>query len=335
MNEKILVINPGHAKAGTTTFQFLLKSLNVNILAKPTEDQTKTIWFKLFKERLFKSKYEIKKNEYNYYKLKNNFKDYLKSFFNNQKRVSVFSDEGMCGMSHYVRKTGELSGIYNLNIFKEVIEEIENELNIKIITKFVINIRKQHSIILSSYFYDAAYSKIMSVEDFFKKIIQSEDYKNLFDYTLLVKEINKIFNSEILILPLELLINDQKKYMDKFCKFIDLEVNIRDQQVHLIKNHIIKDGRKKYFLRSERFSPIYYLAAVIHDWLKKIKIYKKKFRNNTLLIIIYQIIKPKVKETLVEQNLELFQNEIKNLYKNSNLELEKIANINLKELGYY
>ena len=347
MNEKILVIHPGYSKSGTTTFQHFLKSLNVNILAKPTEFQTKTIWFKLFKEHLFKNKYEIKKNEYDFFKLKNDFKDYLKSFFNNQKRISVFSDEGLIMLG----RLNSYFGIYNLYIFKEVIEEIENELNIKIIIKFVITIRQQHSMILSIYHqgkpdllstedYGESYSGHMSIEDFFKRIIQSEDYRNLFDNTLLVKRINKIFNSEILILPLELLRKDKGKYIDKLCKFIGLEVNSRvnidDKLIHLNKNHIIKDGQKRYFLLSTpRLNPIFYLASVIHNRLKKIEIYKKNFKNNTLLKIIYQMVIPKEKRVLVEGNPDLFQNEIKNLYKNSNLELEKIANINLKELGYY
>jgi len=64
MNKKILLIHPGYRKTGTTTFQYLLKFLNVNILAKPLEeDHNKTIWFKLFKEPLFKDKYKIKKKE--------------------------------------------------------------------------------------------------------------------------------------------------------------------------------------------------------------------------------------------------------------------------------
>ena len=41
------------------------------------------------------------------------------------------------------------------------------------------------------------------------------------------------------------------------------------------------------------------------------------------------------KKVLAEQNLDLFQNEIKNLYKDSNLELEKLTNSNLKEFDYY
>ena len=50
MNEKILVIHPGYARTGVGTFQrYLLKSLNVNILAKPVKNQCGTIWFKLFK----------------------------------------------------------------------------------------------------------------------------------------------------------------------------------------------------------------------------------------------------------------------------------------------
>ena len=349
MNEKILLIHPGYAKTGTTTFQELLKSLNINILAKPTKDQSRTVWFKLFKEHLLDAKrykYQVvKKERYDYFKLKSDFKDYLKSFFNNQKRISVFSDEGLLG------QMGDPRGIYNLYIFKEIIEEIENELNIKIIIKFVIAIRKQHSMILSIYHegkpdllstenYGERYSEHMSIEDFFKRIIQSEDYRNLFDYTLLVKRINKIFNSEILILPLELLRKDNEKYIDKLCKFIGLEVNnkvnIADKLIHLNKNHIIKDDRKRYFLlTTPRFSQIYYLASVAHNWLKKIEIYKKNFENITLLKIIYQIIKPKKKGVLVEGNLDLFQNEIKNLYKDSNLKLEKMTNINLKELGYY
>jgi len=231
-------------------------------------------------------------------------------------------------------------GMYNLYVFKEVIEEIENELNIKIIIKFVITIRDQHSVILSSYYYGLVdHSKFPSIEDFLKKIIQLEEYKNLFNYTLFAKKIIKIFDPEILILPLELLIKDPEKYIDKLCKFIDLEVNsevnIKDKLVHLNKNYIIKDGRKRYVLRRVPFSQIYYLASIIHNWLKKIKIYKKNFRNSILLKIIYKIIRPKVKRVLTKDNPELLQNEIKNLYKNNNLELEKIANINLDELDYY
>jgi len=54
MNEKILVIHPGYTRSGTVAFQHFLKSLNVNILAKPVENQSETIWYKLFKEHLFK-----------------------------------------------------------------------------------------------------------------------------------------------------------------------------------------------------------------------------------------------------------------------------------------
>ena len=72
MNEKILVIHPGYARSGVGTFQwYLLKSLNVNILAKPTENQFKTTWYKLFKEHLSKSLYDIKKKEYDFFKVKN------------------------------------------------------------------------------------------------------------------------------------------------------------------------------------------------------------------------------------------------------------------------
>ena len=197
MNKKILVIHPAYNRSGSVTFQHFLKSLEVNILTKPVKNQASTIWFRLFKEHLIEDKYEIKKKEYDYYKLKNDFKDYLKSFFNNQKKISVFSDEGLLG-PHGSK------GNNNLNVFKEIIDEIENELNIKIVIKFILSIRKQHGRILSVYHSNQENSGRMSLEDFFKKIIQSDYYKNLYDYTCLVKKINKIFNSEILILLLEL-----------------------------------------------------------------------------------------------------------------------------------
>ena len=360
MNEKILVIHPCSSRTGAVTFQHMIKYLDVNILTKPT-DQTEPIWHKLFKEPLLKNKYykakivlENQQNskKMNYHKLRNDFKDYLKSFFKNQKKISVLSDTGLLGQFG----DPDPRHIDNLYIFKDIIEEIKNELNIKIIIKFIITIREQHSWILSIYHqgyidllskenYGESYSKHMSIEDFFKRIIQSENYRNLFDHTLIVKRIRKVFNSEILTLPVELLKKDKEKYIYKICKFINLEVNINEKLIHLQKapankNYIIKDGRKIYFLQNIPFSRIFYLALIIHNWLKKIKIYNENFRKNILLKIIYKIVRPKSKRVFVNQqhiqkNRDLFQNEIKNLYKDSNLELEKITNTNLKELGYY
>lgn len=360
MNEKILVIHPCSSRTGTVAFQHMIKSLNVNILSKPTA-QTNLSWHKLFHEPLLKNKYykakivfESQQNSkaLNYHKLRNDLKDYLKSFFNNQKRISIISDTSLLG------QFGDPDPRYidNLYILKDIIEEIKNELNVKIIIKFIITIRKQHSWILSIYHqghidllskenYAESYSKHMSIEDFLKKIIQSENYKNLFDHTLIVKRINKVFNSEILTLPVELLKKDEEKYIDKLCKFIDLEVNNKDiltylQKAPANKNYIIKDGRKLYFLKNTPFSRIFYLALIFHNWMKKIKIYRENFRNNILLKNVYQIVRPKSKRVFVDRqhipkNLDLFQNEIKNLYKDSNLELEKITDTNLKELGYY
>ena len=141
-------------------------------------------------------------------------------------------------------------------------------------------------------------------------------------------------------MPVELLKKDEEKYIDKLCKFIDLEINSKvtaeDKEIPLNKNRISKEGKERYFLVTKpSFSKIFYLASAIHYRLKKIEIYKKNFKKNTLLKIIYKTLEPKLKRVLVERDLDLFQNEIKNLYKDSNLKLEKMTDINLKELGYY
>ena len=54
IREKIeFVLHPGFIKTGTTTFQDILKQLDVCILAKPVENQTSKPWFLLFKEHLY------------------------------------------------------------------------------------------------------------------------------------------------------------------------------------------------------------------------------------------------------------------------------------------
>ena len=330
MREKILLIHPGYAKTGTTTLQAQFKYLDINVLGKPAENQSKTIWFKFFKEKFFFNKYRLKTKVENYEKTKNKFKDYLKIYFNNNKKVSIYSDEGMLG------PLGNHLNISNLLSLKEIIAEIQNELNIKIKVKFILSIRQQYDLILSMYLYSTQFSESMSGRDFFKKIIVSEDYKKMFDFTFLVKKINKIFNSQILILPLELLINDETKYVDKFCKFAEIKNNIHNKLIHLNQNYILTDGKKKYYKKMQNhFSPIYYSGILIHFYLKKLKIYQKNFRNNTFLKKIYKHIKPKNKRVEVEENFDFYKNEIKLLYKNSNMELEKLCNVNLKELKYY
>ena len=82
-------------------------------------------------------------------------------------------------------------------------------------------------------------------------------------------------------ITLELFRKDKGKYIDKLCKFIGLEVNsrvnIEDKLIHLNKNYIIKDGKKRYFTQTTpRFTKIFRLASVIHNWLKKIEIQSRK-----------------------------------------------------------
>ena len=331
MKSKVLIIHPGFSKTGTSSFQEILRTLNVNILAKPCENQHRTTWFKLFKSHLYSGKNQ---KPYNYYELKKNFKDYLKSFFNNQKTVSVFSDEGILGP--ITEGTIEVNNLY---IFNEIIKEVENELDIKITIKLVFTIRKQYNCITSSFYFWEKFHKTISIKEFYEKVIKFKEYRNLFDYTFTIKKIIEILNSEVLILPLELLEKDQKKYIHEFCKFTNLnmsEIKI-NEKIHENKNYVLKSSTKNYFFSYIAYNrTIYSLFSIIHNQLKKIDIYNKNFRNNVLLKFIYQLIKPKRKRILAENSdYILFQNEIKSVFKKSNLELEKLTNIKLKDFDYY
>ena len=331
MIEKILVIHPNFPKTGTTSFQNLLKSININILAKPTIDQTKTIWFKFLKESLYPAnQFSGRIDQYNFLNLKKDFKNYLKEFFKNQKKISVLSDEGLLG------RFDSVLGFYNLNILKGVIEEIEKELNIKMVIKVVLTIREQHDLILSTYFHNSIhFSKDLTLEIFLKRFTQSKDYENIFNYTHYIKKIKKIFNSEVLILPLELMERNPEIYIDKFCKFIEINEAFSGKMLNLNNNHILIDAEKRYFERKWNSALLFKLGSIIHTSLKKIKMYDKNFKNSSVLNNIYYSIKPKKNKKVTSQDQNFYKKEIKELYKDSNIELEKTTDLNLKELGYY
>lgn len=227
-------------------------------------------------------------------------------------------------------------GFYNLNILKDIIGEIEKELNIKIVVKIILTIREQHSLILSTYFYYSFdFFKDLTLETFLKKFLQSKDYENLFNYSHHIKKIEKIFNSEVLILPLELMARNPEIYIDKFCKFIEINEDSSRKLLNLNSNHIVINGEKKYFERSEGPGSFFKLGSIIHNSLKKINIYNENFESSSTLKKIYSFIRPKTKKKMTLQDQNFYKKEIKELYKSSNIELEKTANINLKELGYY
>ena len=63
--------------------------------------------------------------------------------------------------------------------------------------------------------------------------------------------------------------------------------------------------------------------------------YDKNFKNNSVLNSIYYSIIPKINKKVTSQDQNFYKKEIKELYKDSNIELEKTTDLNLKELGYY
>ena len=74
------ILHPGFIKTGTTTFQQILKKLDVTILAKPSVKQNITPWYLLFKEHLNSDHDKnIKEKVFysSYLKKKEKFKDYL------------------------------------------------------------------------------------------------------------------------------------------------------------------------------------------------------------------------------------------------------------------
>ena len=308
--------------------------MNINILAKPDENQVDKTWFKLFKQAHFKDKYNIYKIEYDYNKLRQDFKNHLKNYLANSKNISIFSDEGFLGPIG--SEINEIK-LKNLEIFQEIINEIENELKIRVIIKFIISIRNQYDMIISSFHYSENFRKSLTLEECLDNILNLEEYKKIFDYTILVKQIIKIFNRDILILPLELIEQNEKKYIQNIFQFIGLDQDLKEKINKLNVNYKIYEGEKIYNLRySPKKSFIFEIAANVHKFLKKNKFYDKNFKKSNILKKIYTVISPKYESVLIKPKIpEFYSHKISSLYLKNNIELEQLTGVNLKQLGYY
>ena len=63
-----------------------------------------------------------------------------------------------------------------------------------------------------------------SFDDYLDNIINDADISEIYYYDLLLIKIKKVFNSEILVLPLEELENNYKSYIDKIGNFLNIEL---------------------------------------------------------------------------------------------------------------
>lgn len=326
-----LFIHPGYGKTGTTFLQQnIFGKLSYVNLGKPYKKE-KNLINKLvsLQYQIFQPKYNFEKNyPLNYsYSIKC-YVDLLKNIMNDTDNANfILSDENLFDRNNYF-------GYLNVYLLKEIVELLNNYFDINV--KFIISIRSQHEFLISSYAYENYWIKrtFGSFDNYINNIINNLNISQIYEYDLLITKIKKIFNSDILILPLEELDQNPKNYIEKIENFFNINTKKNNFEItYANKNFKLINGIKNYQIREFDYkAKLFNYFNNIHIFFKKFKIYE---RNYKYFKFINQIITPGIK---IVGNIALTEDQklkIQKHFKKSNQNTEKITSLNLKKYNYY
>ncbi len=334
MSKKInFFIHPGYSKTGTTYLQeCIFDKLDFVNLGKPHNHENKLI------NKLISLQYKIFQPKYTFQKLYpmnysysvRNYVSILKSIIDNTDNKNfILSDECLFNHNNYF-------GYLNIYLLKEILESLDDYFDINI--KFILSIRRQYDYLISSYADDNYRKKKIfgSKNNFVNKTMSDVDLSEIYHYDLQVKKIKKIFNSEVLILPLEELEQNYENYINRLINFLGIENKVR---INTFKNNPINknseliNNNKVYTIKTYDFrADLTEYLSKRHISLKKYKIYKNYFKYFRFL---KYLIKPVVKKSGKIQLNENQKKQIKKHFKQSNKNLEMVTNLDLKFYDYY
>ena len=334
MSKKInIYIHPGYGKTGTTYLQEkVFDKINFVNLGKPHNHKNELInKLILLHYKIFQPKYSFQKlHPMNYSDSVKNYVKILKSIIDNTKNTNfILSDECLFDCHNYF-------GYFNMYLLKEILESLKDHFDINI--KFIISIRNQYEILISRYAYDNYRKKKIygTLDNFLNKTLNDKDIFEIDQYDLHIKKIKKIFNSEILVLPLEELEQNYENYINRIINFLDIgkevEPNTFDN-IAVNKNTKLVNNNKVYIIKTLDFrSNLVEFFSDIHISLKKFNFYEKNFRHFRFL---KTLINPKTKKSGTILFNETQKKKIQQHFKQSNQNTEKITNLNLKIYNYY
>tara|TARA_A100000164_G_scaffold211249_1_gene187236 strand:+ start:1192 stop:2184 length:993 start_codon:yes stop_codon:yes gene_type:complete len=323
-----ITIHPGYRKTGTTFLQRkFFNQLDLINLGEPYSNK-EARKLQLLNSKIFQAKYSFDKfYPINYSYSIRNYADELASIIDStEKKDFLLSNECIFDNMLYF-------GYYNFYILKEIIDllKLKYDLNIK----FIISIRKQHEILVSTYAFNyfVLKKRFSSLNNFLNELFNDPDLTEIYQYDILIEKLKKNFGTEILVLPVEELEN-QYETSTKIEDFLNLKFrNINNNNIKIRENSDIINNKKVHYLRSYDFRGFFYeTISNLHYELKKFNIYKKNFKY---LKIFKRFFMPGVE---IKYHIQLEDSQIKEIqehFKKSNQNLEKITNLELKKLGYY
>lgn len=337
-----LYIHPCFPKTGSTFFQQIIISKIENLipLRKPYFKEKYTEFNVLFEELFIKNFVKRVNNENNilsYLHVKEKFINHFYDIVKKENKKSfILSDEDTFGLIG-------LNGLRNIYIFKELVAELKKK-DINVELEFILTIRSQAEFIQSSYAYNFFYWKNIwkSFDNFKEALFNVDEVRNIFNYYEIYHEIYSIFKIKPILLPIELLEKNNKKYLEKINKIFNSDLLLKDINFNKKPkiNSSIKNGNKIYFLRQESklVNILYFKLSNIHIYFKKFLIYKKFFYLLRPLKNLLEFLKKKVKPQPSKFFISFNQNEVNNikkLYYANNKKLEKFSGTSLANLDYY
>ena len=320
-----LFIHPGYGKAGTTLLQNeIFSKIDFTNLGKP-----------FYKNDLKEAGYKVFVPKYDFnpiypFNVQNDLKNYIIKLEDEIDRSTninfILSDEVIFDRINYF-------GDYNIYLLKEIIEKLKEKYILNL--KFILTIRRQSDIVAPAFAYNYHRHKknFGSLDKFIEKIISEKNLSQIYCYDELVLKIIKIFNSDIMILPIEELSLNFDEYVKKLENYLNISLkNLNFKNKFTNKNHLIKDGEKVWNAKDLEISNTYKLVRKIHLWLKNFKLYENYHKK---LGFIKKVFLPKEKKVGYIMISAHQKKILEKHFEQSNKNLEKIIKINLKQFEYY
>ena len=326
MRKKInLIIHPGYGRCGTTFLQKKIFSRSDYFnLGKPRK----------LDDELIKLQYKVFVPKYSFDKiypmnLSKSLRDYsAKLEFEidkSGKKNFILSDENISDKVNYF-------GYFNFYLLDEIIKELSKNFELNL--KFIVTIRSQWEIISSGWGADYRLRLNFNTFQNYIRLLKSDfNLNEIYNYEIYLNKLKKLFNSEILLLPLEELQVNKKNYLKMIENFLETNIDFKDLDPINV-NSFQNKGRKEYNLlkpdiRQKFLNPI---SSIHRFFIKNSPTYQRKFYKFKAIKSFYE---PKLNKIGTFQISEDQKEDIKKIYQDSNKNLEKLFNINLKHYDYF
>ena len=155
------------------------------------------------------------------------------------KKNFILSDENISDKVNYF-------GYFNFYLLDEIIKELSKNFELNL--KFIVTIRSQWEIISSGWGADYRLRLNFNTFQNYIRLLKSDfNLNEIYNYEIYLNKLKKLFNSEILLLPLEELQVNKKNYLKMIENFLETNIDFKDLDPINV-NSFQNKGRKEYNL---------------------------------------------------------------------------------------